>query len=84
MPKEVDEGHDTRGNVADRLREMADQIDEDGNAEFQVRNRTISLQPPDSINYIVEVREKSTRFRGDRESVTVKIDWKPESEPESE
>jgi amphi-Trp domain-containing protein len=82
MPKEVDEGQDTRGNVADRLRTIADQIDEGGDAEFQVRNRTISLQPPDSINYMVEIREKSTMFRGDRESVTVKIDWKPESESE--
>jgi amphi-Trp domain-containing protein len=84
MPKEVDEGQDTRSNVADRLRAIADQIDEDGDADFQVRNRTISLQPPDSINYMVEVREKSTRFRGDRESVTVKIDWKPGSESEAE
>lgn len=84
MPKEVDEGNDTRNNIADRLREIADQIDEEGEAEFQVRNRTISLAPPDSINYMVEVREKSTRFRGNRESVTVKMDWKPQSEPESE
>lgn len=79
MAKEVEEGQDTRSNVADRLREVADQIDEGGDADFQVRNRTISLVPPDSVNYMVEVREKSTRFRGDRESVTVKIDWAPES-----
>lgn len=80
MSKEVDEGQDTRSNVADRLRAIADQIDETGDADFQVRNRTISLVPPDTINYMVEVREKSTRFRGDRESVTVKMDWKPEAE----
>ena len=64
--------------VAERLRELADEIEDGDGANIRVGNKTISLSPATTIGFEIGVRERSSLLRGDRESVTVKLDWKAE------
>jgi amphi-Trp domain-containing protein len=76
--KNLEEDDVSRGETAERLRAIADELDGDGDVNLEVENKTISLSPPSSINYELGVRESSSILRGDRESVTIKLDWSPE------
>lgn len=67
----------SREEAADRLRELADAIDGEEDADVRVGNKQISLSPGSSVAYEIGVRERSSILRGSREGVTVKIDWKP-------
>ena len=75
--KTIAEDEVTRAEAADRLESLAAEIRE-GDCDVQVGNKTITVQPPSSIAYEVGVRESSSILRGNRESVTVKMDWRPE------
>ena len=44
----------------------------------KVGNKDISLHPPKTVNYRIDVVEKQRRFRGSRETVKLELDWKPE------
>lgn len=68
----------SREEAADRLHELADQIGGEGPANVEVGNKRIELSPGSELGYEVGVRERSSLLRGSRESVTVKLDWKPE------
>ncbi|MFC6763835.1 amphi-Trp domain-containing protein [Natrinema soli] len=67
-----------RDEAAEELRTLADEIEGDGPADVQIGNKTVSLSPPSTIAYEVGVRESSSILRGNRETITVKMDWKPE------
>lgn len=69
----------SREEAADRLRELADRLDREGQFDVDVNNKTISLDPTTSIGYEIGVRESSSLLRGSRESVTLKLDWKPKN-----
>ena len=58
--------------------EEAEELRDDDGLDVTVGNRTVHLSPPSNVNLELGVREKSSRFRGDRESVTVAVEWKPE------
>ncbi len=75
--KQLSEEQLTRAEVADRLRALADELEGDGSARIQTGNKTVELRPPSTIAYEVGVRERSSILRGGRETVTVKLDWKP-------
>ncbi|ESP89063.1 amphi-Trp domain-containing protein [Candidatus Halobonum tyrrellensis] len=75
--KTISEDEVTREEAADRLEALATELRE-GDCNVQVGNKTVTVQPPSSIAYEVGVRESSSILRGSRESVTVKMDWKPE------
>ncbi|MFA9503476.1 amphi-Trp domain-containing protein [Natrinema sp. H-ect1] len=55
----------------------ADEIEGSGQAMVRTGNKTVDLTPPESIAYEVGVHERSSILRGQRETVTVKLDWKP-------
>lgn len=78
MAKELEEGDVTREKAAERLEKLADALRSEGEFDVTVENRTVHLSPPNNIGFELGVREKSSRLRGNRESVTVKMDWKPE------
>lgn len=63
--------------VADRLEAIASAFRND---EFTVTvgNKRVALRPPETINYHIGVTEKQNRFRGNRETVRIELDWKPE------
>ena len=67
----------TRDEAAERLRELADELEGDGSASIRTGNKTVDLRPSQSIAYEVGVRERSSILRGSRETVTIKMDWKP-------
>lgn len=78
MAKELEESTVTREEAAERLEAIADQVRGEGSMDVNVNNRTIHLSPSSNVGMAVGVRETSTLFRGNREGVTVKLDWKPE------
>ena len=67
----------TRDQVADQLREMAEAF-ESGDTSVRVGNKSVDLSPPDSINYSVDVIERSSLLRGNHESIEIELGWKPE------
>lgn len=80
MAKETEERKVTREEAAQRLEAIAEDLRNEGPFDVNVNNRTVHLSPPDDVGMEVGVREKSTLLRGSREGVTIKFDWKPESE----
>lgn len=69
----------TREEAAEQLRALADELESEGEATVRTGNKTVDLRPPESIAYEVGVRERSSILRGNRETITVKLDWKPPS-----
>ncbi|WP_458208043.1 amphi-Trp domain-containing protein [Haladaptatus sp. NG-SE-30] len=67
----------SREEVADRLQAIADELRGDGDANVDVGNKTVTLSPPNAVGYEIGTRESSSILRGSRESVTIKLDWKP-------
>lgn len=76
--KTLEESELSRDDVAQELRKLADAIEGEGEADIAVGNKTITTRPPSSIGYELGIRESSSILRGDRETVTVKMGWKPE------
>lgn len=67
-----------RERAADRLNDIASQLRNGDDMTVRVGNKDISLNPPDQVNYSIDVVEKQRRFRGSRETVRIELDWKPE------
>lgn len=67
-----------RGVAADRLNDLAGELRDGENMTVRVGNKNIALTPPETVDYRIDVVEKQSRFRGDRETVRIEIDWKPE------
>lgn len=76
VDKTIDAEKLSRADAAERLRELADALDGDGDAQVRVGNKRVNLQPSSSLAYEIGVRERSSILRGGREGVTVKLDWK--------
>lgn len=76
--KNIGEDEHSRAEAADHLREIADDLEEGDEFNVNIENKTITLHPPSAVNFEVGARESSSVLRGDRESVTIKMDWKPE------
>jgi amphi-Trp domain-containing protein len=68
----------SREEVADRLQAIAHELRGDEDANVDVGNKTVTLSPPSSVGYEIGTRESSSVLRGSRESITIKLDWKPE------
>ncbi|KYH25862.1 hypothetical protein HAPAU_25400 [Halalkalicoccus paucihalophilus] len=89
--KTLHEARMSRADVATQLRRLADELDPadedgdtddvegevDGGIEVPVGNKRVRLDPPEEIGYEIGVREGSSILRGDRETVTLTLDWKP-------
>ncbi|WP_222918540.1 amphi-Trp domain-containing protein [Natrinema sp. SYSU A 869] len=67
----------TREEAAEQLRALADELEGEGEATIRTGNKTVDLRPSELIAYEVGVRERSSILRGNRETVTIKLDWKP-------
>ncbi|WP_254527925.1 amphi-Trp domain-containing protein [Natrinema gelatinilyticum] len=42
-----------------------------------VGNKDVSLHPPQNVDVSVEVVERSSMLRGDRETIDIELSWKP-------
>jgi amphi-Trp domain-containing protein len=78
MAKELEDADVTREEAANRLEELAAGLRGDDSFDVTINNRTIHLSPPDDLALEVGVRESSSILRGEREGITIKLDWKPE------
>lgn len=75
VTKTLTEEEYTREEAADRLEELAAAL-RDGDFDVRVENKTVSLRPPETIAMELGIRESSSILRGERESVTITMDWK--------
>ena len=66
-----------RDAVADQLNDLAGELRSGERMTVRVGNKDVALSPPETVEYRIEVIEKQSRFRGDRETVKIEIDWKP-------
>jgi amphi-Trp domain-containing protein len=71
-----DEAKLSREEAAERLERLAQEIRE-GSGSIRVGNKTVGLSPAEQLNYEVLVKERSSLLRGNRETVTVTMEWKP-------
>ncbi|WP_129113155.1 amphi-Trp domain-containing protein [Halegenticoccus tardaugens] len=66
----------SREEFADYLRMLADGFDGDGEMAVSVENKSVTLHPPNEVTTDVEVVERSSILRGDRESIGIDAHWK--------
>jgi amphi-Trp domain-containing protein len=78
MTKDLSEGEVSLEQAAQRLEAIAAELRDEDDFDINVENRTVHLSPPSTIAMEIGVRETSSLLRGDRETVTIKMDWKPE------
>ncbi|SEO65609.1 amphi-Trp domain-containing protein [Halogranum amylolyticum] len=65
-----------RDEFADFLRKIADQFEGDGEMDISVGNKKVQLHPPDRVKSEIEVVERSSILRGNRESLELDVNWK--------
>ncbi|WP_101294611.1 amphi-Trp domain-containing protein [Halegenticoccus soli] len=66
----------SREEFADYLRMLADGFDGEGEVTVSVDNKSVTLHPPGEITAEVEVVERSSILRGDKESIELDASWK--------
>ena len=69
----------SRNEVADHLQELAREIRGEGPADIAVGNKNIGLTPASVIEYDIAVEERSPMLGGERETITVTLDWEVEN-----
>lgn len=67
-----------REAAADRLNDLASELRSGEGVRVRVGNKNVTLDPPETVNYRIEVIEKRKRFRGSRETIRIELDWKPQ------
>ncbi|GAB3668828.1 amphi-Trp domain-containing protein [Halopiger thermotolerans] len=65
----------TRDEAAELVEELAAELRGTGPAQVQVGNKLLTLTPASTVEYDIEVEERSPMLRGDREEITVTIGW---------
>lgn len=74
--KTVHESELDRTSVAESLRSLADEFESNEDIHVRVGNKSVRLQPPETVTYEVSVHETSSLIRTSRETVTITLDWK--------
>lgn len=64
-----------REEAADLLQDLARELRSDGVANVRLGNKTLTLSPASVLEYGIEVEERSPMLGGDREEVTVTLEW---------
>lgn len=68
----------TRSELAAYLRGLAEEFEREADdIAVDVGNKTVSLSPPEMVDCNVEVVERSSVLRGQRESIDIELRWKP-------
>ena len=76
VEKTVHQSDLDRTSVAESLRSHADEYDTGEDVHVRVGNKSIRLQPPETVSYEVSVHETSSLIRSSRETITLTVDWK--------
>jgi len=73
----TDDDQLSRDEFAAYLRELAAEFEEgDEHIPLPVGNKDVTLTPPETFGVSVEVVERSSVLRGDRETVDIELSWK--------
>ncbi|RKD93415.1 amphi-Trp domain-containing protein [Halopiger aswanensis] len=66
-----------REELAAYFHRLAEEFGEGGREiNVEVGNKTVELNPPNEVDLSVDVIERSTMFRGDRETIQLELNWK--------
>lgn len=65
-----------RQEFAEYLRDLADQFDGDAEANVPVGNKRVNLSPTRNVKTEIEVIERSSMLRGNKESIELNARWK--------
>lgn len=73
----------SRDEAADLLQDLAREIRGQGRGpvDVQVGNKTLTLTPSSTLEYGIEVEERSPMLGGEREEITVTLGWEVDDEP---
>ncbi|QLG50224.1 amphi-Trp domain-containing protein [Natrinema halophilum] len=67
-----------REELAAYLQDLATEFEHgDETVSVPVGNKNVSLNPPQNVDISVEVVERSSMLRGNRETVDIELSWKP-------
>lgn len=64
-----------RNEAATRLQALARQLEGEGPAKVEVGNKTVTLAPASTVEYEVQIRERSPMLGGRREEIELTIEW---------
>lgn len=68
----------SRDELATYFTHLATQFDGDSeHIDIEVGNKSVTLSPSESIDVSIEVTERSSMLRGERETVDIELTWKP-------
>lgn len=66
--------------VAEKLEALVHELrGEEEGIDIDVENKTISLDPPETVDYEVEVVEHEPMLGDKRESITIELNWQADS-----
>ncbi|KTG09329.1 hypothetical protein AUR64_16235 [Haloprofundus marisrubri] len=66
----------TGPEFAGYLRRIADEFDSGGDVRLSIGNKEVTVHPPESFDTEVSVTERSSKLRGDKETVEITAEWK--------
>ncbi len=67
----------TRSELAAYLSDLAAEFERGGEElAVDVGNKTVTLNPPEQVDCDVEVVERSSVLRGNRETIAIELSWK--------
>ncbi|WP_408959672.1 amphi-Trp domain-containing protein [Natrinema sp. 74] len=67
-----------REELAAYLQGLATEFERgDEQVSISVGNKNVSLNPPQNVDLSVEVVERSSMLRGNRETIEIELSWKP-------
>lgn len=66
----------TRNEIAERLEQLASSLRGDGPVELDMGGRSVTLNPPDTLEFEIEVEDEGEHIGGDVErSVEIELEW---------
>ena len=71
------EGHLDRAEIAEELHSLAEEFEDDEEEiDVKVGNKHVTLRPRETVTYEIEVVERSSRLRKNREAIDLELRWK--------
>ena len=66
-----------RDELGEYLRELAEELEGEGNANVPVGNKTVTLHPDREVGCDVNVDERSPMVGSDSETIAIEMSWEP-------
>lgn len=65
-----------REEFASFLRRLAEEFEKEGDIDVPVGNKSVRLHPPEDVKKEIEVVERSSLLRGNKEAIELDVRWK--------